>query len=710
VPQWFRATVHCEISSLDWKIVVIQEAFTYNESMVMNNAPSTQRLPRFSQCALYVFVGFLFMQLPPTWIHAQTTTEIISKASHKKKNGPIPVRLIISQHRRIIIPEAIQRVAVGDTDMVSAQLINNKEVLLLGHRAGRTTMIVWLQSGRIKQFICHIERDLSVLQAALTNIHPNIRVSSAPDREALVLTGTVPAIRHRLSAEAITQKYLDAGTSRSAEDAEGPVVKGNETAQSDGKSEKGSEGEGLSPSTDEATSDTVSLSSRVRSIGTIINLIQVETLPLNSTQRIQEAIHSIGGENVRVRRVQRGQAPDDAQDVFLLEGTVKNQVVLLRILEVASRILTGKGTSQESIRVIGNEAGGLEGRRNQRFQQSGTSGGGTGGALGRLFGGGGSGNRGLQNLVQQNLARAKAIEAADGRILSFITVVDVPQVRVNVKLYELNRTKLRSYNADLVGVHDNFSTSFITPPTDPSIQNVLGFLNGTAISDQFLKAGSFAVESVLIFLEQLDIARSLSSPSITVLSGELARFSVGGEIPITTLFSPFLNTTNVSSGFLETVTFREFGISLQVRPLVGENGNVTLDLRPQVVTPDPQLTGEIRESSGSNQDTVAFKTRTLSSTSRLKDGEALIIAGLLSREKADLQRFIPGLHDVSFLNWLFRKFDQNDEETDLVMIVNPVIVREPNHNVRLWVFPDHPEFALPHSNHSPVAKVPEPMS
>ena len=102
--------------------------------------------------------------------------------------------LIKSQYRRLTFPLEIQRIAVGDTEILSAEVISSRELLLLGRDTGRTTLIVWFVNGSSSEYRFSVERDLSLLERALQSVSPSIRVESAPDRDALVLTGTVPDI------------------------------------------------------------------------------------------------------------------------------------------------------------------------------------------------------------------------------------------------------------------------------------------------------------------------------------------------------------------------------------------------------------------------------------------------------------------------------------------------------------------------------------
>jgi Flp pilus assembly secretin CpaC len=61
---------------------------------------------------------------------------------------PTQVTVIKSQHERLTVPSDIQRIAVGDPDILSAEAINNRELLLLGKNSGRTTLLIWSRDGR----------------------------------------------------------------------------------------------------------------------------------------------------------------------------------------------------------------------------------------------------------------------------------------------------------------------------------------------------------------------------------------------------------------------------------------------------------------------------------------------------------------------------------------------------------------------------------
>src|SRR5215467_14960653 len=90
--------------------------------------------------------------------------------------------IIKSQHHRLQFAQDIQRIAVGDTEILAADLITSREVLVLGRETGRTTLIVWFANGTSREYLFAVQRDLSVLERALRLVHPSIAVDTAPDR------------------------------------------------------------------------------------------------------------------------------------------------------------------------------------------------------------------------------------------------------------------------------------------------------------------------------------------------------------------------------------------------------------------------------------------------------------------------------------------------------------------------------------------------
>jgi pilus assembly protein CpaC len=644
-----------------------------------------------------------------------------------------PTTIIKSQHKRLTFPQEIQRIAIGDTEILSAELITSREVLVLGRETGMTTLIVWFANGLSREYLFSVRRDLSVLERALKLVNPTIEVESAPDRDAIVLTGRVPDVLVSQTAEAIARNYLDAGSSRRG--AAEPLVAAPPAAPDLFGAPAAAPGAGApaAPATPQASlpaapatqgppgQPSVQIQGAVLPSGTIINLIQLETLPPTPEQRIQAAIQAIGGQGVTVRRVLHGIVRDDSTDTLVLEGRVPNQIVLVRVLTLAARLFAGQTITAQDIRVVADEAGALAEQGQGQAQATQTQLG--GGATASLFGGA-RGAR-LTNQVRTNLGRAKAIEAAGGRILSFIEVTDLPQIRVDIRLEEVNRTKLLTLDPNSALMLSSFRQPSLNPAQSATtvqgdqaarigsagaaIQNVLSFLNGGLLNEVQYSGGHAAISAALSLLEREGIAQSLSSPSLTVLSGELAQVQIGGEIPVPTAFSPAFGGAAAGAatpGVFSSVEFVPFGVQLQIRPLVGDDDTITLDVQPLVVTPDTLLTNTIRQATGTAVPTTAFQTRALRTSSRLQDGQALLIGGLMSNNTSTNTASTPGLRATPILGRLFQSFNRNDESTELIVIVNPVLLRTPVPGAAMWAFPSRDELIRPLTSGAAVSGKP----
>jgi len=575
--------------------------------------------------------------------------------------------ILLGTHRRELFDADVQRIAVADPDVLDVQPVKSRELMILGKSLGQSSLLVWFENGSFLEQMWRVGRDLGPLATALRDLHPSIRVENAPHRDALILRGTVPDIRYATAAEQAARAYLRGG---------GGPTGARQPA------------EGSADAPDSALDRGREIASRVfggsgESRDGIINLIRLTTLPPVMEERIRRAIEPVGGRDVVVRRLVRGTLPSPDGDTFLLEGRVTDQIALTRVLITAAQVVTGRSTGAGGIQVLANESGGL-----------GAGGGGSSG--GDLFTSfqstagsriGGLGGGGLSNDLASNVARATALSAANGRILAFLEVEDLPQVRVDTRIYEVDRSRLLAWESEIDV--DFGSTGFGSNQEVGALNLITGALSGgaTIIADRFSLEASFEL------LETASIARVLSQPGTTVLSGETAQFQVGGQVPISVSVST--GATGTADALLNSTVFEEFGIRLGVRPLVGPGDVVTLDVVPDLSRPDFELTSQLRDSTGETQSSTAFETRSLRTSARLRDGHSLLLAGLIAQTDSDSSDFTPAMHRIPVLGWLAKTIDRQATLQEIVIVVTPTIVREPSALVNLWVFPDTLDELMP---------------
>ena len=182
-----------------------------------------------------------------------------------------------------------------------------------------------------------------------------------------------------------------------------------------------------------------------------------------------------------------------------------------------------------------------------------------------------------------------------------------------------------------------------------------GFLVGRLIG------GSNPLDVELNALEQKGLIRNLAQPNLVALSGDTASFLAGGEYPI-----PIAGTFGSI-----TVEYKKYGVGLSFTPTVLNTGVINLVIKPNVSQIDP--THSITIVNGIS--VPALTVREASTTVELRDGQSFMLGGLLENISQTAQDQLPWLGDVPVLGALFRSAQYQKNETDLVIMVTPHLVR-----------------------------------
>jgi pilus assembly protein CpaC len=172
------------------------------------------------------------------------------------------------------------------------------------------------------------------------------------------------------------------------------------------------------------------------------------------------------------------------------------------------------------------------------------------------------------------------------------------------------------------------------------------------------------INGLIDTLSQDELIHVLAQPNLTAISGEAASFLVGGEFPI-----PVAQQNNQV-----TIEFKQYGVSLAFVPTVASDGQITMKVRTEV----SQLTnqGAVQLSSGNSTIQVpALTVRRAETAVELGSGESFAIAGLLQDAVNVTGNGVPFLGDTPILGALFRSDNFQRNETELVIIVTPYVVR-----------------------------------
>jgi pilus assembly protein CpaC len=251
------------------------------------------------------------------------------------------------------------------------------------------------------------------------------------------------------------------------------------------------------------------------------------------------------------------------------------------------------------------------------------------------------------------------------RIVNRLAVSAPTQVNLRVRVVEISRDIVRQFgfNWDALGSFGDVRVGVMTGnpviSTD-SFGGVISRNNGTDSLIGTLKTGKLDINGVIDALDSRGLATVLAEPNLTALSGVPASFLAGGEYPI-----PVPQADKVI-----TIEYKRFGVSLSFVATVVDGGRINLAVKPEV----SQLT-----STGaltiSGMTVPALTTRRVETVVDLASGQSFAIAGLLqAKGQQDLRKF-PGLGEIPVLGELFRSRRFARNETELVVIVTPYLVR-----------------------------------
>jgi pilus assembly protein CpaC len=282
----------------------------------------------------------------------------------------------------------------------------------------------------------------------------------------------------------------------------------------------------------------------------------------------------------------------------------------------------------------------------------------------------------ISGTVSSKYVVDKAAEVAGGYVEKKENVVNLlkqqeglasNQVMLGVRFAEVSRSALQEVGASFVAngyKSDWYGRATTQQYAAPDFDSDRG--NGLTFSDflnVFLFNTKHNVGTVIRALQTKGLFQSLAEPNLIALNGKEASFLAGGEYPY-----PVAQPSG--SGTSITIQFKEFGVRLNFTPTVLANDLINLKVRPEVSSLD-----------FSNAITLdgfripALSTRRTETEIELQNGQTFAIAGLLNNTVNSTMSKIPGIGDIPILGWLFRSRAYQKNQTELVVMITPQIVR-----------------------------------
>lgn len=244
---------------------------------------------------------------------------------------------------------------------------------------------------------------------------------------------------------------------------------------------------------------------------------------------------------------------------------------------------------------------------------------------------------------------------AEGRqtsqIKNFLQIDGEDQVTLKVTVAEIKRSVLKQLGFDnLVG---NSSGLSVAQLGDVAGDSTAAAGNGGLSALFKYSVGKYDIHSYMNALEQAKAIRTLAEPTLTAISGQAATFNSGGQ----TLYSTKDEDGNV------TITPYTYGISLSFTPVVLSAGRISLHINTQVSEPV------------GTSGTPTYNQRAADTSVELPSGGSIALAGLLSDNVQQTTNGTPGVSKIPILGALFRQKSFERDESELVIIATPYLVR-----------------------------------
>lgn len=265
----------------------------------------------------------------------------------------------------------------------------------------------------------------------------------------------------------------------------------------------------------------------------------------------------------------------------------------------------------------------------------------------------------------------QAFSGEQTTVVSRLTTATPLQVNLQVRIAEVNKNLVKNVGFNLLS-RDN-SGGFIFgigqgsagTITDSNGGTLYTFNNGTTGTTLGAAGHILGLDlmGTLDLAETQGLAATLANPNLTALSGETASFLAGGEIPI-----PISTTLGQVS-----VEYKQYGVSLAFTPTVLADGRISMRVRPEVSQLDNGSAVTL------NGYTIpGISTRRAETTVELGSGQSFMIGGLLSTSSGNSISKAPFLGDLPIIGNLFKSRNYQRNETELVIIVTPYLVRPVN--------------------------------
>ena len=267
-------------------------------------------------------------------------------------------------------------------------------------------------------------------------------------------------------------------------------------------------------------------------------------------------------------------------------------------------------------------------------------------------------------------ARASSIARAyGGNVVDLTRVTGNQMVAVDIQFAAVSATTLRAlgFNFSALGGSD-FQGAIIGPNTiqDFEFSRTTSRINASvplaSAFNLFLGDPRNGILGILSALSQAGLTQLLAQPTLLVRSGDQAEFLAGGEVPIP------VPQGGASNGTV-TIEYHEYGVKLEIAPVVMSDKRIVLKVAPEVSELDFANALEFQGFS-----VPAFRRRSTSTTVELGNGQSFVLAGLMYSNSQINESKFPWLGDIPIIGALFKSTNNQQERQELIIVATPRLV------------------------------------
>jgi pilus assembly protein CpaC len=275
--------------------------------------------------------------------------------------------------------------------------------------------------------------------------------------------------------------------------------------------------------------------------------------------------------------------------------------------------------------------------------------------------------------AQQAGDLAARLAGGPEKVVNSIVVRGRDQVMLKVTVAEVARSIIKQLGIDLTA-NLNYGTAVVNfNNSNPFTAYGRSLVTNNTATASFGSTPS--VSATLRAMESAGVVRTLAEPNLTAISGESATFIAGGEFPIPAGYS----CDPVTHVCTTQIQYKKFGISLNFTPVVLAEGRISLRVMTEVseLSNDNSITvaQALSASQVSSLTIPSIKTRRAETTLEIPSGGAMAMAGLIQDQTKQAINGFPGLAQLPVLGTLFRSRDFVSNQTELMVLVTPYVVR-----------------------------------